>query len=86
MNLGDISILLLSLGVGGVAGAALAVLAAGSRLGRSWEGFSLTFQNFMAGKSDPESQVLGQAFEELKASLESLMHGVARLRRALRLK
>lgn len=86
MNWADASALLLSLGIGGAVGAALAVLAAGGSLAAAWDAFTVVFRAYTHGKTDPETVGLNQSFEAVRQSVQGLMSAVHRLRRVLRLK
>lgn len=73
-------------GVGGVLGAASAVLLAGARASGAYAAFKEAFRSYMAERSDPSSQALAMEFEGVDAALSGLMGAVEKLKRALRRK
>lgn len=86
MNWLDWAALVVGLGVGGVAGAVAAVLAAGGRLAHSFGVFRESFDDYIEGRLDAASQRLHADFNDLTASVDGVIEAATRLRRALRLR
>lgn len=82
----EISTLLLSAGIGGAIGAALAVLVSGARLTAAWNGFSTALRAYLHGRNDPESEAVRAAFGHLDLAVQGAVAAFEKLRRALRLK
>ena len=77
---------LLAAGVGGAVGAAAAVLLSGTNATAAYDEFAADFRQYMAGKSDPASQVLVDSFDAFSRALGGLMTSIGKLKRALRIK
>lgn len=86
MNLSEITALAAAAGLGGVAGATLAVLGSGSRLISEWDDFAEEASRFFESTSDPAAMELKERFESMDDSIRSTESAIKRLRRALKLK
>ena len=86
MNWIDLATALAIAGVGGVLGAASAVLLAGARISAAYGAFKLRFNDYFGGRDDPSSNALKEDFAEVDASLSGLMGAVEKLKRALKRK
>ena len=84
MNWVDIATALALAGVGGVLGAASAVLLAGSRASGAYAAFKMRFNDYFGGRDDPSSNALKEDFAEVDSSLSGLMGAVEKLKRALK--
>lgn len=84
MELYEIAILVLSLGLGGVLGAVLSSYTASVRVKRSFEVFAFTFQNYFDKKQDEKSRELYERFEELVESISSAESAFSKLRDSLK--
>lgn len=78
--------LLLMAGVGGVVGAASAVLVAGARTQAAYALFKGRFLDYFGARDDAASAALMADFLEVDGSLSGLMGSVDKLKRALKLK
>ncbi len=84
MELYEIAILVLSLGLGGVLGAVLSTYTASVRVKRAFEMFAFAFQNYFDKKQDEKSRELYERFEELVESISSAESAFAKLRDSLK--
>lgn len=77
---------LLSIGFGGVLGAAMAVYLVGVRLEASLGSFRAEMEAYLRDRTDPDSLALGESFRAVLLDLGRLRDGLARLRRAARIR
>jgi small neutral amino acid transporter SnatA (MarC family) len=84
MELYEIAILVLSLGLGGVLGAVLSTYTASVRVKRAFDMFAFGFQNYFDKKQDEKSRELYERFEELVESISSAESAFAKLRDSLK--
>lgn len=82
----EISTLLVTAGLGGALGAALAVLVSGARLAAAWSTFAIAFRGYLHGRTDPESEAIREGFLQLESALQTAVAAFEKLRRALRLR
>lgn len=80
----DILLLVLSLGIGGIAGALAAVSVTGAAALEAFEMFRERFQTYMQGKTDPPSRALQADFDDFSETMRASGGALERLRRALR--
>ena len=86
MNWLDIATALALAGVGGVLGAASAVLLAGARVSGAYAAFKMRFNDYFGGRDDPSSNALKDDFAQVDFSLSGLLGAVEKLKRALKRK
>lgn len=84
MNWLDIATALALAGVGGVLGAASAVLLAGTRASGAYAAFKMRFNDYFGGRDDPSAIALKADFMEVDSTLSGLMGAVEKLKGALR--
>lgn len=84
MELYEIAILVLSLGLGGVLGAVLSSYTASVRVKRSFEVFAFAFQNYFDKKHDEKSREVYERFEDLAESISSAESAFSKLRDSLK--
>lgn len=85
-NFSDIPTLLLTLGVGGIIGAAASAIVASSRLKSEFESFRETFRAYIIGKDDPASREVESRFASLESVVDAATSAIGRLKRSLRRK
>lgn len=84
MKLQDLATLSIALGLGGAVGAIAALVATGGRVFTAFEAFRKQFNDSLAGRNDPASTQLRQAFEDLERDLAQLQSAFSAVMRALR--
>lgn len=77
---------LLTLGVGGAVGAALALFAAGARLSASWSALDEAYKTYRTDRTNENAAALDEAFATHEASVQAFSGAIAKLKRALRIK
>jgi hypothetical protein len=80
----DILMLVLSLGIGGIAGALAAVSVTGAAAQAAFEFYRDSFQSYMQGRTDPQSRALQADFDDFSETMRASGGALERLRRALR--
>lgn len=80
----EIAVLVLSLGLGGVLGAVLSTYTASVRVKRAFEVFAYAFKNYFDKKQYEKSKELYERFEDLVASVSSAESAFTKLRDSLK--
>lgn len=80
----DFLVFLLSLGVGGIAGAIAAVTLTSAGTQEAFAYFRQSFLGYMQGRNDPASQELRADFDDFEETMRAAGSALDRLRRALR--
>ncbi len=73
-------------GIGGVIGAAASAVVAGNHVKAAFDGFGAAFRSYIAGRKDPDSVALNDAFLSLDDAIRAFTQAFARLKRVLRSK
>lgn len=77
---------IVSLGLGGLVGAAAAAALAGLRVKAAFDSFATAFGEYFRDKRDPESAFLKESFDDLAGDISLFASAFDRLKRAFKRK